>query len=722
MVIRANTEPLVERIVMAASCRGGGVVVPNKFTDEQKYPPLLRLLHEWLCSEKTRESLGITRGGLSPEKCSEWMDNCVRALHPGFDPSKHSAALCYAKTHRTSVLALGFTAFLDRALAVDSAKEQLKGLGMSVGRVYVSPFICFGLIVEVSGENYSIVVPSQENPCDMVMIKKKQRSGMNHELFGFVGPALPCFVESDLARMFQPQVLGGRVVAWDVIDSQKLCKPEKHRKDSDQELETEADGGCSSGRSVPRKTKAVLAGDSESASLHEPEKQEGAKAGKRRKSNFTPEVAGVVFVKHVRNAQATSQGVSVDTAVPSPLEAGSSVPSPLEAGSSTEPAVPIQVEAGVSSLSESSFEPPVPVVVAADGVVSGMSACPLGSLKGVVDGIRGGSIPVESLVADTKDRISWMKRHLPVQFMALIESFATNAPLPERKERPDSFPGDIAESSRVRFLLSGFKDLRCSAGPGGNVRMVYPFRKEGGKYIIPKAISELMVKCNGFHNQHLVMVIEALQDGLLVYLFLSKLAKRNRMLYARSKIFIRMEKALNSMNFAMALWGKFGDQYLQSGGYFDTGSRAFKKVELCAGPPDLQAKYADLFLSYQTAFQEYMQQDSFVPESLARRLAYNNAFRKEARWKEWTAEVSKLDEVVAWFQRDKDKDKGPIDEVLSSLHVSRVYEVEAAQVCDEYGYPCTDVEAEDEDDCQYEPDFQSMPEPLVQLVCADLVV
>jgi hypothetical protein len=51
-----------------------------------------------------------------------------------------------------------------------------------------------------------------------------------------------------------------------------------------------------------------------------------------------------------------------------------------------------------------------------------------------------------------------------------------------------------------------------------------------------------------------------------------------------------------------------------------------------------------------------------------------------------------------------------------------VYEVEAAQVCDEYGYPCTDVEAEDEDDCQYEPDFQSMPEPLVQLVCADLVV
>jgi hypothetical protein len=146
-------------------------------------------------------------------------------------------------------------------------------------------------------------------------------------------------------------------------------------------------------------------------------------------------------------------------------------------------------------------------------------------------------------------------------------------------------------SQSVQFALNEFKELIGSPGFNQVPLPVYPFLLEDGNPVIPEAISVLLKSITGMNQKLVTQIIDHLQDGLLVYLFLKKLVKLNRLHYG---VPFRMEKALSQMIFVKALWVRFGSDFLLSGGYFDTGNRVFRKLELTLGAQE-RAKYPQLF-------------------------------------------------------------------------------------------------------------------------------
>lgn len=274
-------------------------------------------------------------------------------------------------------------------------------------------------------------------------------------------------------------------------------------------------------------------------------------------------------------------------------------------------------------------------------------------------------------------------------------------PLPVQVEKPVVLTKDFAVSLRVQAALNEFKQMIGSPGFNGVLIPVYPFHIVNGTPVIPVVISELWNGIRQMTMPLMTQIINNLQDGLLVYLLLKKLSKLNELRYAKTNIMLRLEKALSQMIFVKALWGRFGGDFLLSGGYFDTGNRVFQKLELTLGAQK-KGEFPQLFEKYEKAVRTNMKYGK-MPEPLARRMAYNNAFRNEADYRAWTFEISKLSPIVQWFQRDQSVDPGPILETVGSLHVSRVYEEEESISCDENGLPDTDDV--DGSDYQATPEF-----------------
>jgi hypothetical protein len=314
---------------------------------------------------------------------------------------------------------------------------------------------------------------------------------------------------------------------------------------------------------------------------------------------------------------------------------------------------------------------------------------------------------------DLERRMRCLERKSPGEYKALLASLFLYRDLPQlpgKVEKPAVLTKDISVSQRVQFAFNEFKQMIGTPGFNGEPLPVYKFRIMDGVHVIPLAISELWNGITKMTKALMTQIIDHLQDGLLVYLLLKKLFNLNNMLYGKTNILLRLEKALSQMIFVKALWVRFGSDFLLSGGYFDTGNRVFQKLELTLGAQE-RAKYPKLFDKFEKAVRTNMTQ-GHVPESLARRLAYNDAFRNEADYRAWTFEISQLPQIVQWFQRDQSVDPGPILETVKSLHVSSVYEEEESISCDENGLP--DADDEEGSDYQTTPEFlPAVPRPPV---------
>lgn len=306
--------------------------------------------------------------------------------------------------------------------------------------------------------------------------------------------------------------------------------------------------------------------------------------------------------------------------------------------------------------------------------------------------VNGDRLSTKDFVEDLRKRIVFIQHNHPEDMTSFLDSLGlTVAVVPVPKPAPD--PVD-QWGGGVPFhvsLVNHFQDIRkmfCEHAKNGTVMDVFPFQP-GER--LPEVI-EALSACKGMTERVLKIVVDGFQDGFLVFLFLSKLKRKEHALPC-SNFQDRVWMVLENMKFILALCKEFGGEVLASGSYFDVGVREFRKLEESTGASvELRGRFPDLFREYHDQLGHCLKGLKY-PQSFARRFVFNEFFRRHRDYRSWCREVCKLPSVMDWVQRPVNE-KSPIDRVFEATFPRPERRALPAAACDEVGIPKDVIESD----------------------------
>lgn len=285
---------------------------------------------------------------------------------------------------------------------------------------------------------------------------------------------------------------------------------------------------------------------------------------------------------------------------------------------------------------------------------------------------------------DLLKRLIHLQRNHPDEMDDLMRDmgWGVHAPplLPMEPKEVDEWGGCVSKKRVWGMQLLELNRKITSSHGGENQLTLHPFFA-GEKP--PEIILSLAVKCKAVDDKMLNEIICGLQDSLLVYLFLRKLLRLQH-LWPATGIDDRVVAVLKRLRFVVALGEKYGGNVFSSGLYFDSVSNEFRNLEESSAVlGGLSEKYKEMFELHSGSLNDLMT-TMRVPESLARRYAYCEVFKKHPLFKNWCRDVCKTPAMKKWMERPPTT-KSIVDVVFEEVYPCMERDSLPALQCDEEG-------------------------------------
>lgn len=653
----------------------GGVVKRAKrvspFADPVKYPTPLRILYNWLQSNRGEFDGFLADCPAEMLVFDDWAMSRLRLISPKINAWANPCCY-YARLRADGPQARDFTNYLDEMMK-DDRKKKIIAFQFRRETTVVNPVTCVGLLVNLRRGNKSR--PGVLTFVPQVMLSSSKYTFVPHheakkgvDLFSGLEHIAQADIASFLAPM--PDSSKGFLVWGSVVDGVSN-RPRKRGEKKGREEEPDSDWSPSDSdddmdANTPQNT-SPWAGDS----------KKRVNASSQGLKNTPKPSASTGNGKP--SSKAAGCGPSKNSVNSAPGVAGS--------GLSSGKAKPVGGTGPVLTLSNTALtERPKDFGV---GSLPASTSQRLGTtVSRAVDvsGAVSSKSLVETSVDDLKEICLEAMRQLRkrskngqgkvfqdvLKQLSLVEKPVEPAPPPVPPPvlvvAPDVYLG-VPHVEKARIIASGIRDtLR-----GKEVKL-YPFLRDDEKdpdssLFFPDSFYNLKLLCGVPKKKEpedfFLEILNLLEDSLLVWIWMCHIRRFNTTIRTNKKAKPSFEQnvamALDAMHDVLCLVYQYGTDVLKSGCIFDVATRSFKQLGNFHGY--VASAPAELRAFHQKCFREV--KELKWPVSASARLLYLKV-RNHPLFLKWITDRRKTDLVRQWYDRDQEQDPGPIQHVLLS--------------------------------------------------------